>query len=52
MKAGDIIVAVAGVDTTGRTLEELGEALRGPEGSTVQVTIRPAGDAIERLAEP
>jgi carboxyl-terminal processing protease len=45
MKSGDVIMAVAGADTAGLTLEELGEALRGPEGSTVQVTIRHAGDA-------
>jgi carboxyl-terminal processing protease len=41
----DVIVAVDGRDTRGRTLEQYVDALVGPIGSTVALTIRRAGSA-------
>jgi carboxyl-terminal processing protease len=38
--AGDIILAVDGVDTLGLTLDKLGTAMRGPSGSQVVLTVR------------
>jgi carboxyl-terminal processing protease len=51
MKSGDVIMAIGERDTAGLTLEELGTALRGPEGSKVQVTIRHAGEAVDQVIE-
>ncbi|MCC6627232.1 MAG: S41 family peptidase [Chloroflexi bacterium] len=46
IKAGDIILAIDGVDTLGLTLDKLSTAMRGPAGSQVELTVRqPDADA-------
>jgi carboxyl-terminal processing protease len=39
IRAGDIIIAVDGEDTSGWTIEELVTNVRGPEGTTVVLTV-------------
>jgi carboxyl-terminal processing protease len=47
LRAGDVIETVDGAKTEGMDLDEVARRLRGPEGSTVKVTISRPG-----LAEP
>jgi carboxyl-terminal processing protease len=45
VRSGDVLVAVDGVSTAGETADQTAARLRGPEGSTVSVTVRAgAGD--------
>ena len=39
IKAGDIIMAVDGVDTSGRALDEIIDEIRGPEGTDVTLNV-------------
>lgn len=43
LRAGDAITAVDGAPTTGRTLEQISQMIRGTEGTSVVLTIRRAG---------
>jgi len=43
LRAGDAITAVDGAPTTGRTLEQVSQMIRGTEGTSVVLTIRRAG---------
>ncbi len=45
LKAGDLITAVDGVSTTGMTIDQLTPRIRGPEGTTVKITVARAGSA-------
>lgn len=44
LKPGDEIVAVNGTSTTGKTFEEVRNAIRGPQGSSVKITIKRPGE--------
>lgn len=44
LKPGDEIVAVDGKPTTGKTFEQVRDEIRGPQGSTVKITIKRPGD--------
>lgn len=43
LRPGDAITAVDGTPTTGRTLEQISQMIRGTEGTSVVLTIRRAG---------
>lgn len=43
---GDEIIGVDGTDVTGKTIDALSPLIRGPEGTTVTLTIRRAGKAL------
>ncbi len=43
LRAGDVILAVDGTPTVGRTLEQVSQMIRGNEGTQVVLTIRRAG---------
>jgi carboxyl-terminal processing protease len=45
LKRGDRVVAVNGKATTGQTQDQIIQSIRGPEGSTVTLTIQRAGVA-------
>ncbi|MBI3998560.1 MAG: S41 family peptidase [Armatimonadetes bacterium] len=44
LRAGDVIIAVDGVSTTGHSLEQVSQMIRGNEGTPVVLTIRRQGD--------
>jgi carboxyl-terminal processing protease len=46
IQAGDIILEVDGVDTTGWTIEELVTNVRGPEGTKVVLTVIHPGETV------
>jgi carboxyl-terminal processing protease len=45
LKPGDQITAVDGVSITGMTLDQIGPKIRGPEGTTVKITVTRSGSA-------
>jgi carboxyl-terminal processing protease len=45
LKPGDLITAVDGVSTTGMTIDQVGPRIRGPEGTTVKITVVRSGSA-------
>ena len=45
LKPGDLITAVDGVSTTGMTFDQVGPRIRGPEGTTVKITVVRSGSA-------
>ncbi len=48
LRANDVVLAVDGADTKGKTLEELVILVRGPSGTTVVLTIRSEGETESR----
>ncbi len=45
LKPGDQITAVDGAPTAGQTMDQIGPKIRGPEGTTVKITIMRPGSA-------
>jgi len=43
LRAGDVVTAVDGTPTTGRTLEQVSQMIRGNEGTSVALTVRRGG---------
>jgi len=48
LQTGDVIVKVDGKSTTDYSLDEVAQALRGPEGSRVTITVSREGESNER----
>lgn len=48
LASGDIIVAIDGASSYDMTVEDAADLLRGPEGTTVRVTLRREGQTSER----
>ena len=48
IEAGDEIVAVDGQQTTGKTIDEIVDWVRGEAGTTVKVTVKPGATGAER----
>lgn len=50
LRPGDIIVRVDGIDLAGMDLTEIGSLIRGPEGSSVLITVVRAGEEMEPVS--
>ncbi len=48
ISAGDVIVRIGGKSTAGLAMEDIANLLRGPEGSTVSLSIDREGESTER----
>lgn len=47
LTAGDVLLAVDGVDITGSSYQEIREALRGPVGTWAVLTVRRGSETVE-----
>ena len=45
LKPGDEIVAIDGKPTTGKTFEQVRNSIRGPQGSSVRITVKRPGES-------